>query len=1153
MASDELFSSQTYFGLPNNKYGLVDKQDTAVGLIEKNIETDAPEVTVRTHIVQFDTRDCIGQLSLREAQRAFAFQMASDGKIPPERFKRALNNAGLLDINRLVGVVQDLQDEGIISGMPTYNSMKQSYVEGNQVKYKLQTPLKLISMIDVINVIIPRDIIPIYVYFPGFINNCLPAVPNTTNYLNPNPNLPNSSWVSPIPESVDDFIDNSLRQNNLTSNRLGGLYETPIRYWRSYTGPNCMPNAHTPPPYQLWNPPQDNLGMDPWPFQPTPVPGQRIPTYRARNGVIFAGYGLYDLDDFPVSQEIQTSDGTTIQVPLRKLMLKLLVPQGQYINGVDVNEVIESSIVEDFGPNGIVENPYTQTGYGDYQRFIPGPGIGMNYQPNQWRVNKSAPIDLGLSTYDPDTSILGPMPTPFPNFRGNVWGPYGRPGDRFQNVGLQATVDELYLNGDLDNLEGNPIIHPDYDPTLSPYTFELYVSTLRRSNSVVRFRNFETCTNPNIRNAMRVQFTGGFGAVQARIGRNTLTRGKPGVLEIKGLPNTQYDGAIHPFNSEVWLEPRVDTPKDWLETLSGPQKPTITMNSTSGFEGWMYQWRDSFPFTGKVYVPVTAGGMGPMEYFDSESGTWQLSDSNTSTSLTTGSEQWANGPVIGQTNQYIIPSSNPDNAEIASNTGWGRVLEVRLLTGGQYYYQQEAVRTTYLSGSNTGSGLTINVLDIGYLNNPDISITDQVTRISIHTGGNGYRVGDILIIAQARVPFASSAATYNATIEVVSATELSESIIPEHNLFHYHDPLAVGPSGPADFAALQPKYTDGADECTEDCPETNCTPPGGLYKFCTGSIITSTGTAKDDPRVPPNPPCLLKCDFIDIPSPESVWNADLSTGNVTQRPLDNARILQQANYINRRIAYSDQGPNNGFFITALAQYRQFFVSSIPGTDLVIRIKQAERTVFNQSINPTVDGSNFHIPIRPDLIISTSGTPAYVEAVQSTLTTTGVYWVKNFYPPRAELVELTLEFFTYDGTPIPLERSLGFVEQFKTQGLLYSSSISSSYIFHGSYNTFAPNVPPFPSNLSSVPSSVLLSTTSNSKTLEFPFDPRLIRYTQRNISIMFRVNVYQALNPGITHIIKKMPDAYAAQQVETFEDEDGNTVELTPLASNAEYY
>lgn len=1212
-------SSQTYFGLPGNAFGLVDKQSQAQGLSELNLKTAAPQVTERENTLMFDSRDCFGELSLREAQLSFAYDVATRGQIPPDRFRQALNSDGVVVPQKLVDVVKQLQTDGGVTGFPD-RSDNTPWVSGNTITFRLRKILKDVKSAEIINAIIPRDIIPVYVYFPGFINNCLPLRLTDTGFLAPSVNAPSSTWESPILETPEDFFDNSVQ--GLASNRLGGVYQTPLRYWRAYTGPNCMANPHTPPPYQLWNPPQDPFSDNPWPFQPQPVRQQRVPTYVAKNGVVFAGYGLYDLEDFPEFQELQVADGTSVRVPLRKLFLKYIVPEGQFLNGVSARDLIDISSVNDFNDSGVVDNPLTQTGYGDYQRFVPGPGVGMNYQPNQWRDGKAAPIELAVSTFDPVTGVLGPMPVPFPNFRGNVWGPYGRPGDRFQNNGLQQTVDELYLNGDLRNLEGNPIVWPGYDPSTRPYSFDLFVAVLRRANNVVRFRTFETAANLNMRNAMRVQTDGGFGAVFAYVGPTTSARGVPGPIITGGLPNTQYDGALHRLNPDVWIQPRTDVPSNWIESLPGPQKPTIV--SDADFPGWIYVWRDIFPWTGTVYVPSTAGGAGPQEYFDGE--TWRTSVGTAADlNYTLGSSQWVNSPVIGQSNVWCIPSSNDSTFEIVSNLPFGQVLGASLSQGGSNYqdtlpnfpavFPRYAARRangsdipglelevtsvdpptgrvlafTVASGSFTdpgvitavpcsgcnpeptgpsgenwtlafdgvtlvtttggsgytpgtdlrtvsnsgnGSDLTVDVLAVG----PEGQVTDFVVR----SPGSGYVVGDIVTILQ-------RGSGANATIVVTDAAPVPDNLVPEHNVFHYTDPLAVGPAVSGFDAVVNQDYVNGVDECTTDCPN-NCTPPIGQFEFCIGQRIADTSTARDDPRPTPDPPCMLKCDFVAQESPEQEY---LGSDRRCRNP-DNPRLLQRSTFVDKRVAFNDSGANNGNFISQLINYRLFFVSSTQDTDLIVHVRQARRDVFTQSLNPQVDQSNFYIPIRLNLG-TTSGTLEYVEAVQGTLTSQGVYWKKNYYPPKKTLGELSMDFFAYDGTPIPLERSLGFVEQISDQAQLFSSSIVRSNVLHGNYTAFSPNLPPFVSTAAFTPSSVLISSTNNSKTLSNPFDGRLERYTQRNLGLMFKFVTYQGQNPGITDIIKKMPDADRNQTAETFVDTRGTTHELFPLAANIDDY
>lgn len=1238
----EISSSQNTFGLPNNKYGLVDKQKQGVGLTEVNLETDTPQVTERDNIMMFDTRDCYGELSLREAQIAFSYDAATNGKIEPERFKQSLNPDGIVVPQKLVNVVQQMQNEGLISGMPERKNDEIPYVKGNIISFRLNKILKHVKSLEIINAIIPRDIIPVYVYFPGFINNCIPfSLPGTgVTYINPNTTDASSVWESPVIETIEDFFDSKVE--GISSNKLGGVLQTPLRYWRSYTGPNCMSNPHTPPPYQLWNPPQDSFSDKSWPFQPQPVRGQRVPSYVAKNGVVFSGYGLYDLDDFPVTQKLQLADGTNIQIPLRKLILKLIVPEGQYIEGVSARNLIDISNIDDFNDSGIVDNPLTQTGYGDYQRFIPGPGLAMNYQPNQWRDGKSAPIDLSCSTYDPDTGYIGPMPVPFPNFRGNVWGPYGRPGDRFQNKSLQLTVDELYLNGDLENLEGNSIIWPNYNPSEGPYTFELFVTNLKRANNPVRFRTVQSASNPNIRNAMRVEYDGGFGAVYAYVGINTSLRGGTGPIISGGLPNTQYDGSFHKFNSDIWITPREDIPGNWIQSLPGPQKPTIV--SGENFNGWIYVWRDVFPWTGRVYVPITAGGTGPMEYYDCDpSGPeWKKSIGSTQdVNLTYGSSQWSCSPVIGQSNFYCIPSSNPSLFEFVANVPYGQALSLELMGGGSNYvdsidgfpgffprfslkaYDENLTITNtieitsvdsrgtvlsanYIDGpqtddlrfaddcgppppgpptfcvnpapvklgsgwaatvpipglvvnhvggsdynpannlltvtdNGTGSGLTIDIITVKNV----FGINGVIETFVIRDNGSGYQNGDIVRVLQRN-------SKNNATFRITSIVPIPENLIPENNIFHYTDPLAVGPSRISEGGAtVKQNYKNGVDTCTIDCPD-NCKPPIGEFEYCVGNVNADAATACNDPRPLPDPPCMLKCDFQAQISPENEWNNDINSGVVNCRPLDNIRSRQLETYIDRRVSYNDLGSNNGYFIPALVNYRSFFVSSTPDTDLIIKIRQAERNIYTQSLNPQVDQSNFYIPIRLNLG-TTSGTLEYVEAVQGTLTSSGVYWKKDYYPPKAQLGELELSLWTYDGTPVPVERSLGFIEQFTDQAILFSSSIASSFILHGSYSAFAPNLPPFATTNSDKPSSVIITGNNNSKTLSDPFNPKLERYTQRNLGLMFKMITYQGQNPGITEIIKKMPDNLIIPTTETFTDSNGNEKTMIPLASNIDEY
>ena len=1235
--NEQIASNTNHFGLPGNDYGLIDKTAQAVGLSEINLKTAQPLVSQREHNVFFDTRNCTGVLSLREAQLAFAYVIATDGKIPPELFKNALNNSGNVDENRLLSVVQQMYNQGLITGFPQGGGPS---VSGNVASFRLPKMIKQVKSIEIINIIIPRDIIPLYIYFPDFINNCLPINIDNINLLAPDSGQASSTWQSPIPATYEDFFDSSLPDS--VANKLGGVYFTPLRYFRTYTGPNCMPNPHTPPPYNLWNPPQDNNSTDPWPFQPQPIRGQRVPTYIAKNGVTFSGYGLYDLEDFPERQELRLSDGNSIEIPVRKLILKLIVPEGQYINGRSAEDIIDDSVTNDFNNQGIVTEPLSQTGYGDYQRFIPGPGIGMNYQPNQPRAGKAAPIDLSITTYDSTTGYLGPNPVPFPNFRGNVWGPYSRPGDRFQNASLQLTVDELYLNGDLKNLEGNDIIWPYWDPSTEPYRFEYYVLAFRRPRTPVRFDNFESSSNINIKNAMRIQYAGGYGAVYSYIGVNTTVRGGLGNLVTGGLPNTQYDGSIHSVNATKWVTPAEDNPVTYDDSLPGPQKPSIVADTDpNGYAGWPYLWRTIAPQIGNIYVPVTAGGVGPMSRWDSEA--WVKSSNLLENGQTLGSSQWADSPVIGQANNWCLPTVNETDNQVLSNQPWGKVEALKPWIGGTDYlaggvyrvlpYRTEIGNSIITAGDATvgtvgsiGEVITItsfdpliSIVSIGFLTNAlpgsvvpndllpsgdncTVFIDGGDSLLELHVGGNNYSIQDnvgtraqtgkgsglsvnILSVIDVIYPFGSSSeftvngvvdqieianpgsgyeigdvisifqtgSNNNALFQVTNSTEITIDIVPEYDVWHYHDPMATGPSSSLSVPQQTQDLVNGIDICTTDCPD-NCTPAAGEYVIDIGESGALFSDAADDPRQTPDPPELLKCDYVDQPSPEQEWEDDIEAGTATCRPLDtNQRIKQTSTYIDRRVAYSDFGQGNGLLITNLLSYRDFFVSSTPDTDIVVTIRQARRNVYTQSINSNTSDSNLVIPIRLNLG-TTSGTLEYVEAVQGTLTSSGVYWKKNFYPPTANLDFLELEFTTYDGTPISLERTLGFSKIINEQATLLSSSIISSNVVHGSYSFSSPELPPFVSISSNSPSSVLLAGSTSTKGLTNAFNPLLSQYTQRNLSIMFKVINYHAENPGIQPIVKEMPEALRAQpMVDRKQRTSEEFRDLVPVASNLDEY
>jgi hypothetical protein len=1084
---NEMPSNQNYYGLPGGNYGLIDKADQEVGASEVDL-TENVIVSERKNLLFFDTRDCVGELSLKEAQYAFAYNVASDGKI--EQFNEILDSNEKVNPKKLLQVVQRLNDRGIITGFPERNSDNIPWIEGNTIKFRLQKELKLVKSMEIANIVIPRDIIPMFVYFPGFISNCLPI--NLDNFIS-NDTEPSSTWNSPIPMTIEDFIDKDVQ--GISSNKLGGVDQTPLRYWRTFTGSNSMPDPHTPPPYQLWNPPQDNFSDTPWPFQPMPKKQQRIPSYTSKSGVIFSGYGLYDLDDFPPFEEIQIN-GEIIQVPLRKLLLKLIVPEGQFINQISAEELIENNIDSDFNEEGIVDNPLTQTGYGDYQRFMPGPGVGMNYQPNIWRINKSATIDLTCSTYDSDTGYIGPMPTPFPNFRGNCWGPYNRPGDRFQNNSLQLTVDELYLNGDLRNISGNTIIYTDYDPAKGPYTYKMCTINSKRVNDDLRFKNFEFSANPNIKNSMRVVYDGGFGAVYAYVGQNTSEKGKPGPIVTGGLPNTQYDGKYHKFNSEVWVTAKSDNPTNWEETLPGPKKPSIVKDEN--FNGWIYTWRNIFPWEGTMYVPSTAGGVGAMEYndIDPDNPKWKRSEI---LNYTYGSSEWSSSPIIGQSNMWCIPVGDLSTFELVSNLPWGFVSTSSLTYGGTNYNVGDNVSTVNITGN--GNDFTINILSVNL---------GVITSFEINDSGSGYIAGNTVTVIQEN-------SSNDSVLSVDNATPIPDDVIPEDNIFHYMDPLASGPNNTFALSGLSQDFINGIDSCDPGICN-NCEIPKGEYVFSGGTSTETSANGNFDPTPHPSPLRMLKCDFKSQISPESEWESS----DKTCRPKDNARIKQLSNYISNRVSYDDLGSDKGDLINRLLKYKLSFISSIPNTDIVIKINQATRNIYTQSLNATVNHSNFNTPIRLNLG-SASGTSNYVEDIQGSLADcSGCFWSHRFDPPLASLDILELSLFTYDGTPISIERGLGFLHQRKETSVFYSS-----------------------------PSSVIISS-AYSKNLSKPYNPYLLNYTQRNLSLTFKFVTYHSENPGITEIIHKIPTNLTDDN-EIYEDSDGNRMNFIPMASNVEEY
>ena len=151
------------------------------------------------------------------------------------------------------------------------------------------------------------------------------------------------------------------------------------------------------------------------------------------------------------------------------------------------------------------------------------------------------PYQPGTSDGADPTVTRTDSPLPFPEFRGNVWGPYNSPGDRFQRMGTRDCLQDLFLNGDMGNLFGNPIIKPWINPQdiITDPTIGLYFPSF----ITVTFGNIDDATNPNIVNAMRI-LSNGYGAldVKATGDSGTLTHrfqeaGGQGP-DINGVPGT---------------------------------------------------------------------------------------------------------------------------------------------------------------------------------------------------------------------------------------------------------------------------------------------------------------------------------------------------------------------------------------------------------------------------------------------------------------------------------------------------------------------------------------------------------------------------------------------------------------------------------------
>lgn len=490
---------------------LRDKSDNTRGLAKKDTETK--QVTTYQHIIQIDSRDCVGIDSLACARKAFELnggrKEASGlilsttglfispikiGTTTPQVLNNQLKNGDIITISNVQGntvtnntwkvnnliipdptlpyVGSSFEINGIGNGnyagggtwirladvgYPTITTTT-NIITGNEMTIALQKRLKAIRSIALNVSVIPRDIIPIYCYYKDLYNTIL------------DPDI----YATYIPQE-----SKFLKQNSY------GFYSTDISILRTYDGIFAIPNQVTSSPLTLWNP---LIGL--WPNQPMPYPYQTVPTYRSGNilinnlnyYLICSGYGVYDLNDWTAGTQADT------EIARKALLLAIIRPQTY--NDMNYKDMIDNCSTTS---NGIY--PF---GYGQFQRFLCGPGLQLNYQPG-------TSDNANPSVAEPD------WPIAFPNFKGNVWGPYDTPGDRFQKFGLRDTLQDLFLNGDLDNLFGIPIINPNIQTSNLINDINYGLSSKKCTESL-NFMNFSQSTNYNILNAMRL-VQNGFGAV----------------------------------------------------------------------------------------------------------------------------------------------------------------------------------------------------------------------------------------------------------------------------------------------------------------------------------------------------------------------------------------------------------------------------------------------------------------------------------------------------------------------------------------------------------------------------------------------------------------------------------------------------------------
>lgn len=364
-------------------------------------------------------------------------------------------------------------------GYPIQNEYT-SIIRGPTMTIRINGVLKNIREMIVDYATIPRDIIPIETYITDLVDE-------STNLEYTTYTDVTNNWSTFIPQEAKYIIERSV-----------GFYSTPIDIFRSYQGAFSLQDSVSPTPLLLWNPP-----IGPWPLQPLPYPYQTVPTYQSNDftipnttikcHIVLAGYGLYDMNDWTSNTGVPITDAGITSI-VRKLLLLLITPIQSYNDYDYINMILACNTVT---PDDYVY-PF---GYGDFQRFVPGPGLQLNYQPGT------------SDNADPRVANSTDWPIPFPNFIGNVYGPYDSPEGRFQKIGLRSTLQDLFLNGDTNNLLGNPIIKPSV-PTkdlMNDGTFGLNYNAFQS----IEFNNIAAASNLNILNAMRI-VPNGFGALSVR-------------------------------------------------------------------------------------------------------------------------------------------------------------------------------------------------------------------------------------------------------------------------------------------------------------------------------------------------------------------------------------------------------------------------------------------------------------------------------------------------------------------------------------------------------------------------------------------------------------------------------------------------------------